>query len=71
MFGFTRGCGGREAKIDGGPKEQHSVACRLRFKEEIMKNDDVKEVIERRYRRRRDHEPPQDAELMRDDPAPQ
>ena len=35
----------------------------------MIKNDDVKEVIERRDKRRRVPEPPQDPELMHEDPG--
>ena len=59
-FGFTPGCNGCEAKIDGGAKAAHSAECRQRLEEEIIMDENAKEVIERRDRRRAATAPPRD-----------
>ena len=51
-FGFTPGCNGCEAKIDGGAQTAHSAECRQRLEEDMIMDENAKEIIERRDRRR-------------------
>ena len=51
-FGFTPGYGGCETQIAGTGNELHSTECRQRIEEAMLKDDAVKQVIERRGRRR-------------------
>ena len=60
-FGFTPGCNGCEAKIDGGVKTAHSAECRRRLEAEMVMDENAKEIIERRDRRRTATTPPQDS----------
>ena len=70
-YGFTPGCPGCEAKIDGTARAAHSQACRRRI-ETAMESDEVERAaLHRRDERRARHEvdrapPREDRERERD-----
>ena len=51
-FGFTPGCGGCEAQINGTSKELHTTECQRRLKVAILADEIGGQLIERRDKRR-------------------
>ena len=67
-FGYTAGCRGCEAKIEGTSREPHSATCRQRLEEEMMSDDMEKQAIERRDQRRAQRRRTDEAVDKDDDP---
>ena len=69
-YGFTPGCPGCEAKIDGTTRAGHTQACRRRI-ETAMANDEVeKAALQRRDERRAKHDADRSSQPeARDQPA--
>ena len=64
-FGYTPGCRGCEAKIEGTSREAHSAQCRQRLEEEMLNDEIERQAIERRNARRTQKGPePEQAPLI-------